>query len=68
MLFEGWHNLISGVHKGWIQTEACVIPRDANPVAETEANRDTINVAAVPNKQKWSVQPKLKHNNVRLFR
>ncbi len=50
--------------KGWIQTEACVIPSYRN----RETNRDIIILAVVPSKQKWSVQPKLKHNNVRLFR
>ncbi len=50
--------------KGWIQTEACVIPSYRN----RETNRDIISFAVVPSKQKWSVQPKLKHNNVRLFR
>ncbi len=48
--------------KGWIQTEACVIPRNR------ETNRDIISIAVVPLKQKWFVQPKLKHNNVRLIR
>ncbi len=31
-------------------------------------NRDIISIAVVPAKQKWSVQHKLKHNNVRLIR
>ncbi len=34
--------------KGWIQTEACVIPSYRN----RETNRDIISVAAVPTKQK----------------
>ncbi len=51
--------------KGWIQTEACVIP---SYVAETEKQRDIISVAVVPFKQKLFVQPKLKNNNVRLIR
>ncbi len=38
--------------KGWIQTEACVILKDVNPVAETEKQRDIISVAVVPFKQK----------------
>ncbi len=52
--------------KGWIQTEACVIP--SYPVAETEKQRDIVSVAVVPFKQKLFVQPKLKNNNVRLIR
>ncbi len=48
--------------KGWIQTEACVIP------AETEKQRDIISVTVVPFKQKLFVQPKLKNNNVCLIR
>ncbi len=48
--------------KGWIQTEACVIP------SYRETNRDIISVAVVPSKQKLFVQPKLKNNNVRLYR
>ncbi len=40
------------------------LPRDVNP----ETNRDIISVAVVPSRQKLSVQPKLKHNNVRLIR
>ncbi len=50
--------------KGWIQTEACLIPSYRN----RETNRDIISVAVVPSKQKLFVQPKLKHNNVRLIR
>ncbi len=50
--------------KGWIQTEACVIPSYRN----RETNRDIISVAVVPSKQKIFVQPKLKNNNVRLIR
>ncbi len=49
--------------KGWIQTEACVIPS-----RNRETNRDIISLAVVPSKQKLSVQLKLKHNNVRLIR
>ncbi len=52
-----------GSFKGWIQTEACVIPR-----RNRETNRDIISVAVVPSKQKIFVQPKLKHNNVHLIR
>ncbi len=59
--------------KGWIQTEACVIPSYQECVipsyqAETEKQRDIISVAVVPFKQKLFVQPKLKNNNVRLIR
>ncbi len=54
--------------KGWIQTEACVIPSYHGIKAETEKQRDIISVAVVPFKQKLFVQPKLKNNNVRLIR
>ncbi len=40
--------------KGWIQTEACVIPSGRN----RETNRDIISVAVVPSKQKLFVQAK----------
>ncbi len=52
--------------KGWIQTEACVIPN--YPMAETEKQIKTISVAVVPSRQRLCVQPKLKHNNVHLIR
>ncbi len=48
--------------KGWIQTEACVIP------SYQRNNRDIISVAVVPSKQKLFVQPNLKNNNVCLIR
>ncbi len=51
--------------KGWIQTEACVIPTRGR---NRETNRDIISVAVVPSKQKLFVQPKLKNNNVCLIR
>ncbi len=55
--------------KGWIQTEACVIPSyHGMLIRNRETNRDKISVAVVPSKQKLFVQPKLKHNNVRLIR
>ncbi len=57
--------------KGWIQTEACVIPSYHGmliPWQKTEKQRDIISVAVVPFKQKLFVQPKLKNNNVRLIR
>ncbi len=37
-------------------------------MAETEKQRDIISIAVVSSKQKLFVQPKLKHNNVRLIR
>ncbi len=44
--------------KGWIQTEACVIPSyHGMLMAET----------VVPSRQKLSIQPKLKHNKVHLI-
>ncbi len=49
--------------KGWIQTEACVIPSYHE---ETEKQIDIISVAVVPSQQKLFVQPKLKHNNALL--
>ncbi len=54
--------------KGWIQTEACVIP--IYQKQKQRNNRDIISVAVVPSNQKLFVQPKLKHNNnnVRLIR
>ncbi len=54
-----------GSFKGWIQTEAGVIPSVRGRNIET--NRDIISIPTVPTKQKWFVQPKLKHNNVRLI-
>ncbi len=54
--------------KGWIQTEACVIPSYHGMLIKTEKQRDIISVAVVPFKQKIFVQPKLKNNNVRLIR
>ncbi len=57
--------------KGWIQTEACVIPSYHGMLIRgrsRETNRDIISVAVVPSKQKLFVQPKLKNNNVRLIR
>ncbi len=51
--------------KGWIQTEAWVNPSRGR---NRETNRDIISIAVVPSKQKLFVQPKLKHNNVRLIR
>ncbi len=56
-----------GSFKGWIQTGACVIP-SYHGMLNRETNRDIIRVAVVPFKQKLFVQPKLKHNNVHLFR
>ncbi len=49
--------------KGWIQTEACVIPSYHgmliyNSVAETEKQIKTISVAVVSSKQKLFVQAK----------
>ncbi len=55
--------------KGWIQTEACVIPSyHGMLIRNRETNRDIISVAVVPSKQELFVQPKLKNNNVRLIR
>ncbi len=56
--------------KGWIQTEACVIPsyHGMLMLTETEKQRDTISIDVVLSKQKLFVQPKLKNNNVRLIR
>ncbi len=74
MLSEGRHPLRSSEglasslrsFKGWIQTEACIIPSYRGRNRET--NRDIISVAVVPSKQKLFVQPKLNNNNVRLIR
>ncbi len=52
--------------KGWIQTEACVIPSYHGMLIQKQIK--TISIAVVPSKQKISVQPKLKHNNVHLIR
>ncbi len=49
-----------GSFKGWIQTEACVIPSYHGISRNRETNRDIISIAVV--------QPKLKHNNVHLIR
>ncbi len=55
--------------KGWIQTEACVIPSyHGMLIRNRETNRDIISVAVVPPKQQLFVQPKLKNNNVHLIR
>ncbi len=51
--------------KGWIQTEACVIPSYHGMLIQNQIK--TISIAVVPSKQKISVQPKLKHNNVHLI-
>ncbi len=48
--------------KGWIQTEACVIPITSRG-RNIETNRDIISVAVVPSKQKLFVQPKLEAIN-----
>ncbi len=53
--------------KGWIQTEACVIP-SYHGIRNRETNRDIISVAVVPSKNFFFVQPKLMHNNVHLIR
>ncbi len=57
-----------GSFKGWIQTEASVIPSYHGISRNRETNRDIISIAVVPSNQKLFVQPKLKHNNVRLIR
>ncbi len=49
--------------KGWIQTEACVIP-SYHGMLIRETNKDIISIAVLPSK-KLFFQPKLKHNNVR---
>ncbi len=55
MLSEGLAGIISSQvfghlrsFKGWIQTEACVIPSYIN----RETNRDILSIAVVPSKQK----------------
>ncbi len=59
-----------GSFKGWIQTEACVIPSYHGMLIQKsrnrETNRDIISIAFVPSKQKLFVQPKLNHNEVKL--
>ncbi len=55
--------------KGWIQTEAYVIPsyHGMSTDRNRETNRDIISIAAVPTKQKLFVQPKLKNKNVHVI-
>ncbi len=65
---RGWHHLFSGVWSSWIQTEACVIPSYHGMLIPWQKQRNRFSTAVVPSKQKWFVQPKLKHNNVHLIR
>ncbi len=54
-----------GSFKGWIQTEV-VIPSYYGMLIPWQKQIKSISVAVVLSKQKLFVQPKLKHNNVRL--